>query len=71
MGEINVERLSRITLARGEILVAEIKMQGMIAENQQRLLLGDSLAYTEKDFLYLINEHRLHHNGYFAEMGEY
>ena len=35
-------------------------MNGMIAENKQREVQGDSMAYTEKDFIDLIEEHRIH-----------
>ncbi len=33
-----------------ELLSIRIEMEGMIAENQQRLHLGQSMAYTEKEF---------------------
>jgi hypothetical protein len=47
---------------RMNLLQAEIKMQGMIAENKQREIQGESLAYTNKSFVDLIEEHRIHHN---------
>lgn len=47
---------------KGMLLQAEIKMQSMIAENKQREIEGKSMAYTEKDFLYLIDEFGVHHN---------
>jgi len=33
-----------------ELLSLRIEMEGMIAENQQRLHLGQSMAYIEKEF---------------------
>ncbi len=36
------------------LLQAEIEMNAMIAENKQREALGESMAYTEKDFMELI-----------------
>lgn len=47
-----------------QLLQAEIVMNGMIAENKQREVQGDSMAYTEKDFIDLIEEHRIHHNAF-------
>ena len=35
----------------------------MIAENQYRLSEGKTIAYTEKDFIKLRDEHGIHHNG--------
>lgn len=45
-----------------QLLQAEIEMQGMIAENKQREILGESMAYTYKDFDHLIDEYEIHHN---------
>ena len=47
---------------RMQLLQAQIAMQGMIAENKQREINGESLAYIEKDFVNLINEYGIHHN---------
>jgi len=44
------------------MLQAEIKMQGMIAENKIKELNGHSLAYNEKAFRDLIEEYNIHHN---------
>jgi ParB-like chromosome segregation protein Spo0J len=44
------------------LLQAEIEMNAMIAENKQREALGESMAYTEKDFLALVDKHGIHHN---------
>ena len=45
-----------------QMLQAEIEMNAMIAENKQRELSGQSLAYTEKSFLDLIDRYGIHHN---------
>ena len=47
-----------------QLLQAEIKMNGMIAENKQREMCGESMAYTESDFVALIDEYRIHHNAF-------
>lgn len=44
------------------MLQAEIEMQAMIAENKQREVLGQSMAYTEKSFMDLINQYSIHAN---------
>ena len=45
-----------------QLLQAEIEMNGMIAENKQREVLGQSMAYVEKDFMALIDRYGIHHN---------
>ncbi len=45
-----------------KIAQALIESFGMIAENMQRQVLGESMAYTYKDFDNLINKHGIHHN---------
>jgi hypothetical protein len=47
-----------------QLLQAEIRMQGMIAENKQRECTGQSMAYVEEDFMALIDEYRIHHNAF-------
>ena len=44
------------------LLQAEIRMQAMIAENKQREMLNESMAYVEKDFMNIIDEYGIHHN---------
>jgi len=53
-----------------QLLQAEIDMQGMIAENKQREILGHSMAYDKKAFSSLIDEYGIHHNK-FPFNGEY
>jgi len=42
---------------KARLLRAEIDLQAMIAENKQRELLGQSMAYTGDDFINLISVH--------------
>lgn len=57
-----IQALKNIEYTRMTLLQAEIKMQGMIAENKQREVLGQSMAYTFEDFNNLIDECGVHHN---------
>ena len=45
-----------------QLLQAEITMNAMIAENKQREIEGQSMAYTERHFIDLIEEYGIHHN---------
>jgi len=45
-----------------QLLQAEITMQGMIAENKQREVQGESMAYVSKQFTDLIEGFGIHHN---------
>lgn len=47
-----------------QMLQAEIKMQGMIAQNKQREIEGLSMLYTEKDFAGLVEEFGIYHNAF-------
>jgi hypothetical protein len=47
-----------ITMAVNTMVTA----MGMMAENQQRIHRGESLAYTEENFQKLINDNGCHHN---------
>lgn len=47
-----------------QMLQAEIKMQGMIAENKHRELSGKQIIYGEKDFNNLIEEYGIYHNNF-------
>ena len=44
---------------KAALLQAEIAMNGMVAENRQREIEGNSPAYTERDFTGLIAEYRI------------
>ena len=41
---------------------ALIEAMGMQAENQQRAAVGHSMAYTEDDFMKVIEKYGIHHN---------
>jgi len=47
-----------------QLLQAEIVMNGMIAENKQREIEGNSMAYTEEAFRELIEEYNIYHNAF-------
>lgn len=47
----------RIVYAQSMLVTAFIKCQGMVAENMQRQVLRQSMAYTEESFLTLIDEY--------------
>jgi len=46
------------------LLQAEIAMNSMIAENKQREMLGESMAYGEKDFMDLIDRYGIYDNAF-------
>jgi hypothetical protein len=46
------------------LIQAEIEMNGMVAENKQREVLGQSMAYTEKDFIGLIDKYKIYDNAF-------
>jgi hypothetical protein len=48
---------------------ALIKMQSMMAENQERESQGKSLAYGEEAFLALIDKYGIHHNAAVRTLG--
>lgn len=52
------------------LLQAEIEMNGMIAENKQREILGNSMAYGEQEFIDLIGRYNIHHNAFPYYKGE-
>jgi hypothetical protein len=57
-----------IVYVRGIMLQAEIRMNGMIAANQQRAAEGAAPAYVEKDFVALIEEFGVHHNALISNL---
>ena len=64
----DTSNISRITYVQGRIVAANIEMQAMVAENNQRLALGQSMAYTDNDFMSLIDEYNLGHNALLTEI---
>jgi hypothetical protein len=53
-----------------QLLQAEIEMNAMIAENKQREHLGQSMAYTDADFIQLIDKFGIHHNKFPSYTGQ-
>jgi hypothetical protein len=62
MNEQILHSLSELLYFQMNMLQAEIRMQGMIAENKLRTDNGQSIAYEEEAFEALINEFGIHHN---------
>lgn len=58
----------RLVYVRGRILSAEIEMQAMIAENQERVMNGESVAYNEDAFRALTDHYGLDHNSLITEL---
>ena len=52
----------RIVYTNGVLLQARMEMEGMIAENKQRELRGESMAFLYDDFDNLINKYGIYHN---------
>jgi hypothetical protein len=50
---------------RMNMLQAEIEMNAMIAENKQREVIGESMAYTEEAFMGLVDKYGIHHNAFY------
>ena len=48
---------------------ALISALGMMAENMQRQQNGESMAYTEADFIRLINQYGVHHSAIVTSLG--
>jgi len=44
------------------MLQAEIEMNGMIAENKQKEILGEPMTYSYKNFMDLIDTYGIYHN---------
>jgi hypothetical protein len=59
-----------LTYFKMNLLQAEIMMNAMIAENKQREIQGDSIAYTEQSFIDLIEKYGIYHNAYPFYTGE-
>ena len=58
----------RLVYTRGMILQAEIRMNGMVAENKARESLGQALAYGEDAFINLIDEYGICHNALISNL---
>ena len=51
-----------------DAVAALIEAKGMEAENMQRQIQGDSMAYTERDFLEILQSHELEYNSMIEKM---
>ena len=51
-----------VLIFQAGLVRAQIRAMGMQAENMQREQNGESMAYTEKDFVYLIEEEGIDYN---------
>lgn len=60
--DMEAHNLAQFVYAMGMQLQAYIEVQGMIAENKQRELNGEALAYDNAAFQDVILEHGIHHN---------
>jgi len=65
-----IQILKNIAYHNTMMLQCQITMEAMKAENKQRELEGKSLAYTEKQFIDLINEFGIHHNAVLSRIQE-
>jgi len=57
-----------VAFIQSQVVCAQIELAGMQAENKQRELLGQSLAYVQSDFTDLQNRYEIGYNdvmGYF------
>lgn len=53
----------KLVRAFRDAVSAMIEVEAMKAENKDRELRGESLAYTEKDFIAIQEAYGMHHNG--------
>lgn len=51
-----------------DAVAALIEAKGMEAENMQRQIQGNSMAYTERDFLEILKSHELEYNSMIEKM---
>ena len=59
---VNEELLRKLIYHQTINTQALVRVMGMMAENMQRQVLGQSMAYTENDFTNMIDELGIHHN---------
>lgn len=57
------ESLSDFAYTYGMIIATQVEAMAMQAENMQRAHRGESMAYTDKDFMNLLERNGIHHNG--------
>ncbi len=62
MNSYDVEQMKQIAYLMAMTVTATARIEGMKAENQQRIHRGESLAYMDEDFERVVNECGIHHN---------
>lgn len=60
--QMNEDLLARIAYINAQVTCATITAMGMAAENEQRKLCGESMAYVADDFINLIDKYGIGHN---------
>ena len=65
---MNAYQAKEFIYAYGMIIATLVEVEAMRAENMQRQHLGQSMAYTDKDFMDVLERNGVHHNG-LVEMG--
>ena len=63
-----MDKEQNIAYINAQIACAMIKAMGMTAENKQREILGQSMAYSADMFFDLIEEHGLGHNSIITQL---
>jgi hypothetical protein len=62
--------MDKVTFLNSQIACAMIEAMGMVAENKQREIMSDSMAYVEDDFMRLIDKYGLGHNSVITYLQE-
>ena len=60
---------NKVLYFKMQLLLAEIEMNAMKAENQQREAVGDSPTYGEEQFMALIEKYGIHDNNFPVRRG--
>lgn len=63
-----MDKEQKIIYIQSQLLACQIEMQAMIAENQYRMMLGESIAYKDEAFLALFDKYPLSHNAVISEL---
>jgi len=57
-----MELSARVAFIQSQCVCAMAEIEGMKAENMQRQVLGQSMAYTDADFVKVISSYYIGHN---------
>lgn len=68
MSNEDTVRFCRAVEVMGRIARAQIRVEGMKAENMQREQRGESIAYWNDSFEQVITDERIHHNDIVEEL---